>query len=438
MARKVFISFLGTNNYLQTHYEIAGEKSAPVRFIQEALVDCICKDWSENDKILVFYTEESKRRNWEDNGQEQAETEIDKMGLKTILSKKKFSGIVEGVMIKEGFSEEEIWSIFDVVYNKIEQDDEIYFDVTHAFRSIPMFSTVLFNFAHLMKNATLKSVHYGAFEKLGPAYEVKKKDLAERVAPVIDLTSLVEVQNLTQIASGMVDYGKIGKIGSMFDVSTLSKNSLKQAVQKLKQEIENLESYIITNSVAKIIEGKFVDNINVQIKQLKKSQTLNHPELEILERLLERISVFSVGSEKNVQAAIEWAYEFDMLPQAYTLAQEYVISQVVKIYEESNFYSEEGKKDSEIKFRTFISAVLGIRDEKVRESLFEEPLTFNLDLAKGLLAEERIINIRKGYIRLANNRNNLNHAKKSDNKIEQFKREFKSDYSICLNALGIC
>lgn len=37
MPRKVFISFLGTNNYVQCRYDINGVVSAPVRFVQEAL-----------------------------------------------------------------------------------------------------------------------------------------------------------------------------------------------------------------------------------------------------------------------------------------------------------------------------------------------------------------------------------------------------------------
>lgn len=56
MARKVFISFLGTNNYLQTYYELKGEYSPVVRFIQQALVGFLCKDWTKNDSVMIFYT----------------------------------------------------------------------------------------------------------------------------------------------------------------------------------------------------------------------------------------------------------------------------------------------------------------------------------------------------------------------------------------------
>ena len=69
MSRKVFISFLGTNNYIRTHYIINGKISKPVRFIQEALIDEFCNDWDENDRIFILHTQESLNRNWIDKGQ---------------------------------------------------------------------------------------------------------------------------------------------------------------------------------------------------------------------------------------------------------------------------------------------------------------------------------------------------------------------------------
>ena len=155
MARKVFVSFLGTNNYLNTHYELNGEVSKPVRFIQDALIDFICKEWTENDLILIFCTggeNGSEKLNWFDNGHTRFnESEnLERVGLQTIINNKNLNAQVSNKIIPEGFSEDEIWNIFDIVYEQLKENDEIYFDVTHAFRSIPMFSTVLFNYAHFM------------------------------------------------------------------------------------------------------------------------------------------------------------------------------------------------------------------------------------------------------------------------------------------------
>lgn len=62
MARKVFISFLGTNNYVECIYDIDGHLSKPVKYVQEALVSEICKDWKGSDRIFVFCTKDATEK----------------------------------------------------------------------------------------------------------------------------------------------------------------------------------------------------------------------------------------------------------------------------------------------------------------------------------------------------------------------------------------
>ena len=190
MARKVFISFLGTNNYVECCY--SNDEHYPVRFIQETLIRETCKDWTTNDHIYIFCTTDAETRNWVDNGQDGTTDDIEKIGLESRLNGLKLSVPFEKIWIPEGFLEDDIWAIFDTVYKNLQKDDEIYFDVTHAFRSIPLFSTVLFNYSRFMIGTTVVSIKYGAFEKLGSAFEVKKKPLKERgVAPIVDLTNVI-------------------------------------------------------------------------------------------------------------------------------------------------------------------------------------------------------------------------------------------------------
>lgn len=86
MHRKVFISFLGTNNYVQCRYDINGVVSVPVRFVQEALIEHICKDWTEEDRIFIFCTSKEKSGengsneiNWLDNGQSRITEDSEKI-----------------------------------------------------------------------------------------------------------------------------------------------------------------------------------------------------------------------------------------------------------------------------------------------------------------------------------------------------------------------
>ena len=57
MARKIFISILGTSAYLETRY-FFGDKpigeEKPMRFVQEASISFLCKNWKQEDKVIAF------------------------------------------------------------------------------------------------------------------------------------------------------------------------------------------------------------------------------------------------------------------------------------------------------------------------------------------------------------------------------------------------
>ena len=111
MARKVFISFLGTNNYIETYYVFDGRQSTqPMRFIQEALISNLCQHWTAEDEIVIFCTKVSQECNWLDREQEGVNIE----GLHSRIKQLHLPVHIDMVEIPEGFSEEEIWGIFDI------------------------------------------------------------------------------------------------------------------------------------------------------------------------------------------------------------------------------------------------------------------------------------------------------------------------------------
>ncbi len=428
MARKVFISFLGTSNYVQTIYNISGTNSKPVRFVQEALLGNMGFNFSDEDKILIFYTELSEKLNWKDNGQERVNEDIEKIGLESILKSKSYWKNVESVKIDEGFSETEIWNIFDKVYSKLQEGDEIYFDVTHAFRSIPLFSVVLFNYSRFMKHTVLKKVMYGAFEKLGPAYLVKQMSVEERIAPVIDLSSMIQLQDLTQIASNLLEYGKIGSIANVFEDNTHKK--IGQIVQKISKESRDIEEYIITNREKQIRDGAFVNSISSNIQTVLKKEDVTTPQKELLLKLQEKVSRFKEnGGIENIIAAIDWAIQYDMIQQAYTMAEELIITLGTMKYKNCNPY------DDDVKWRNFISGIFAVRATDIQEKKFNRELADDVSFTLEMLKKDDVLNVRKAYSVLAGNRNILSHAKKSNLSVEQFKAQLQKNFDICIGIL---
>jgi len=345
MARKVFISFLGTNDYVECYYEIKGTDylSVSTRFFQEALIDYLCKDWTSNDEIIIFGTEGamgSKAKNWHDGGQKRNEEDKPSKGLQSVLKSKnlqvKWNDLT---IIPEGFSEDEIWKIFNIIFEKLHSEDEIYFDVTHAFRSIPMFSIILFNYAQFLKNTKVVSIFYGAFEKLGPAFEVKNLPLEKRIAPILDLMPLVNLQNWIKASSDFIDYGKMDKIHELLEEKykllnriSFGKNEDAKTLTNLDKKLINHTQSIISNKLSAIILGT---DISKELEAVKNAQESISPAFTpLIVKIEEKLRKFNLNNLNNVFAATDWCIEHELFQNAYSILLEGTISIILDKIEE--------------------------------------------------------------------------------------------------------
>lgn len=415
MSRKVFISFLGTNNYVLCKYSIGGIDSKPVRFVQEALIEHLCQEWTEKDRIFIFCTSKdttgengSKEINWFDNGQTKISDDSEKIGLKHRLQDlKNQMGLctpIEQFDIEAGFSEEEIWEIYDQVYSKLQSGDEIYFDVTHAFRSIPLFSIVLFNYSKFMLDTQLKTILYGAFEKLGPAYKAKEIPIEQRVAPVIDLTNIARLQEYNQMASSLKDFGKAKQLKDA--IAANQESASDQTIRNLADSISELDEYIATIDLKELKSGKFIRKFRSSYKNVKKKKKLVNPISNILDELYKETEDFvEENSYRNIEAAINWTIKHDMLMQAYPLAEEYVILRVSSMFND--------KKPPQLtakKFREFISGILGIPELDFLQKNWKYDLAVFPSLADELSEDFLIKELRPLYDHIRQARNSLAHG----------------------------
>ena len=143
-SRKVFLSFLGTGNYEKCIYTFEKQKSKNVKFVQNAIVE-ICKD--KFDKKFVLCTPSARNTHYN--------SLVNEIGYS-----------FEAVNISEDMSEKGIWEIFQQIYDVLDENDEIIFDITHSFRFMPMLGITLLQMAKFLKNIKVKKVFYGAYEPI--------------------------------------------------------------------------------------------------------------------------------------------------------------------------------------------------------------------------------------------------------------------------------
>jgi len=433
MAGRVYISFLGTSNYVEFVYKIDGKESSPTRFIQEALVEKYCKDWGEGDAILIFATATAKKRNWQDNGHKGETNDLYNQGLET-----RFKGMtlnpdlrIDCIKIPEVESQEDIWELFNIVNDEIKSYKEIYFDITHAYRFIPMFAMSLFNYSQFVNGTNVVSVKYAMLNYSEEQLKEIRKDVKlenRDVQEVLDLTSLIDLQDYTQIASDLKTYGRLDSFAT----------SVNESESTLSSEIKKFDEYIQTNNLGKLRDGEYVKNILFCLDNTIESLSpLTNIKQEI-KSLFDKYGFVETKSYRNVIAAINWAKEYEMLPQSYTLLEELMISIVVDSIKDldKNPY----KQSSDLlKFREFVGALLGLDydlltdyDQLKDGSEVKKNFSF---IASIFSQRSWIKDLKTPYKRISARRNNLNHAN-GKHTYRNLLSVFESEYSQCIEIIN--
>lgn len=332
MSRKVFISVLGTNDYKECVYACGDYKSASVRFIQEATLDYLIKqgeatatEWNNEDSAYILLTEDAYQRNWVDNGQiDRDGKQLEREGLCTRLKAMHLPFEVHPEMgLPIGNNETEIWNIFSRVYSLLEEGDELYFDLTHGFRYLPMLVLVLGNYAHYLKNVTIKSITYGNFEG---------RDKATGYAPIVNLLSLSLVQDWAFAAGQYVQNGVTTPLMNLCNAElkpilreTKGKNL---AATSLRSWLKFLNDFAMSCQTCR---GESIIKAN-EIKQMRDQtdlidQELIPPLVPIFEYVENSLKPFDTEENlNNAFRAAEWCCNNGLYQQAATLLQEYIVS----------------------------------------------------------------------------------------------------------------
>lgn len=423
MARKVFLSFLGTGNYKECCYKSKGKvQSNTVKFVQEAIVDLYCSDFTSKDKAYIFLTKDAEKTHWS--------------SLKSILETKdiEFIGIKE---IPEGYSEDEIWTIFESVFNVLQEEDEIVLDVTHGFRSLPMLQIVLLNYAKSLKNIKVKNILYGAFEALGPSYNIEKRipNSKDRIAPLLDLTSFSTIQEWTFGAESFIQTGQTKTITSLSKenikpilIESKGQDETAKSIRMVMNSLKEIELTISTNRGKMISEEEKLSQVQKELSALiENDSSVFTPLKPILKQINNKFLPFD--KKPHWEASVEWCIEHGLIQQGITQLQEGVISHVCFL---NNLNS------SNLEYREIVGQAFNILDREVnmadrelREEEWKYPASENRELVRTIIDSEFVKEYVVNYASLSEYRNDINHGgylDKAVNKGDRFESKLKEHY----------
>lgn len=331
--RNVYLSVLGTSSYVPCNYGADKEvKVENVRFVQEATLSLNCQDWTTADRIFILTTDAAYNKNWLDNGQQNPG-----QGLKTRIERLNLRAKVESVRIPSGQTLEEIWEIFNKIYDLLNDGDHVIFDITHAFRSIPMLAIVVLNYAKSLKNLNLMGIYYGAFEVLGgsPSYVEKNINLQDRNVPIFDLTAFNSLLEWSSAIRQFVKSGDAGQINDLAEseLKPILRDQLhkREAANQLKIMSRQLVKF---SSIMATCRGPEISGIIGTLKKIfndSKEIDLIPPMIPLMEKIHREINRFSDNDTRNGIQAARWCLDHNMVQQGFTILQETFIACLVKM-----------------------------------------------------------------------------------------------------------
>ena len=293
------ITFLGTGEYKCATYRW-NDHTYETSFVQEAFVH-----WLKPEVTCVLLTEKARETHWNNLCQRLQEH------TQTVA-----------IDIPDGKRESELWQIFTAISDAVHEGDEIAFDITHGFRSLPVLALLTIAYLKQIKQVKVRYILYGAFDA---------KD--EQGTPVFDLTPFADLLEWLVAAKMFTATGDSSELGRLIqEVQNDAYRNRGAYGENLPRALKNFGMAL--EEVSNDLLLARVPNLPDSIRRLAQRQSEANTEVgqwtQPLTLLLDKIAAayapFQDDSLPTQAKLIRWYLNHNHIVQAMTLAREWVVS----------------------------------------------------------------------------------------------------------------
>ncbi len=318
------------------------------------------------------------------------------------------------VDICDGQNEDELWKIFQAVVDNVAQREQVVFDITHGFRSLPFLSFLAAAYLRVVKEISLEAVLYGAFE-------ARDRNTEPNRAPIIDMTPFVSLLDWMIAADRFTRFGDahdlakhLRKVKPDYRAQQADKDVWHQAI-RLSQAASAMDAVSLA---LRLIRPEEAMHASEQLQQrladgmaaISKHARPFHPLAQQVSDVYAPLSMSREAQRAHPESALArerrmvgWYVERRQYVQAMAVAREWIISWAMLHLGFSDLLEKELRKDVE---KALTSA------NKQRESQHGAFANRVFDCGKGLHDIPQIVQALDLYQRLGNARNDLLHAGK--------------------------
>jgi CRISPR-associated DxTHG motif protein len=293
------ITALGAGKYEPVTYRW-NDHTYETSFVQEAFVH-----WLKPEVTCVLLTEKARETHWNNLCQRLQEH------TQTVA-----------IDIPDGKRESELWQIFTAISDAVHEGDEIAFDITHGFRSLPVLALLTIAYLKQIKQVKVRYILYGAFDA---------KD--EQGTPVFDLTPFADLLEWLVAAKMFTATGDSSELGRLIqEVQNDAYRNRGAYGENLPRALKNFGMAL--EEVSNDLLLARVPNLPDSIRRLAQRQSEANTEVGqwtppltlLLDKIADAYEPFQDDSLPTQAKLIRWYLDHNHIVQAMTLAREWVVS----------------------------------------------------------------------------------------------------------------
>lgn len=336
---KVFMTVVGMGGYDEATYRI-GDNEYTNRSIQKALLTYFKDTGREFDKIVFLLTEKARENNWEkvkyterkkaDDGSE-LKIPHEEEGLRS-FTEKLFPGKAVDKNIADGVNDNDFLSIFQQIYESMDENDEITFDVTNGFRSIPFLFYPVISYAKKLKNITIDNIYYGPYVRgINPTVILDLQKYGE----ILDWANAAHIFRISGNAKEILQLSQKRYNGLEEKDSFGESQQASKWLSSLTEALLTCRGDDSKESISKSARKLFQSRSKMESSSRNKEYMLFD---ELLKHALDSVSEFNKDMnhyELGMHTA-EWCIERGLVQQAYTALREAHISYLCYAFGDNN------------------------------------------------------------------------------------------------------
>jgi CRISPR-associated Csx2 family protein len=226
------------------------------------------------------------------------------------------------IIVNDGETKDELWDIFNMfleILEDLDENDEIYFDITHLFRSLSVMAFIMAEFGKTSKKFKISKFLYGKLKNESPS-------------PIIDLSMFFELLDWSKAIENLKKYGNSSDLKNLISNSDFSSD--------LENSFSNFSNALSISDM-----GAMQGAIKVLKGKLKSFDSNQNPIVNIISKDLRVfINRFSIDSLWKFQLELsKWYLENKNYAMSYMALAEAIITKACEI-KGYNIKSKEGRE----------------------------------------------------------------------------------------------